>query len=123
MQLHASGENYLKAMLVLKQQKGIVRSVDLAQYMGYTLPSISHAVALLKDGGFLKKDREGFLNLTENGQRVAENMCERHQLLMEILTSLGVSIEIAEQDACQMEHVISEESFQKLKQNWELSIL
>lgn len=121
MKLHASGEDYLKAILILKNKNGLVRSVDLARYTGYTLPSISRAVTLLKEGGFLEKDPQGFLYLTEDGKRIAETIYERNQFLSKILVTLGVSKEVAEQDACQMEHDISEESFEKLKQSWSVA--
>lgn len=115
MKIHASGEDYLEAVLVLKQEKGIVRSVDLARHMGYSKPSISHAVGILRDGGFLTMDEDGFLHLTDIGLEIAKKIYERHLFFTERLIAAGVDQETAEQDACRIEHVISEESFQKLK--------
>ncbi len=115
MKLHASGEDYLEAVLMLQQKKNLVRSVDLARHMGYSKPSISHAVAILRDGGFLTMDKDGFLHLTGVGQEVAEKIYERHRILTAGLIDLGVDPEQAEQDACRIEHAISDESFQKLK--------
>ena len=115
MKIHESGEDYLKAVLVLGKQKGMVRSVDLAHYMDFSKPSISHAVTVLKDGGFLTTDGEGYLHLTKAGREIAETMYERTRFFEKLLTELGVSEETAAQDACRMEHDISEESFQKMK--------
>ncbi len=115
MQLHASGEDYLEAIYVLKKQTGEVRSVDLARYMGYTKPSISHAVSILKKGGFLNMDQEGYLHLTDSGQKVAEKIYERHCFFKNKLVMVGITPEIAEQEACQIEHIISEDTFQKIK--------
>ena len=115
MKLHASGEDYLEAVLMLQQKKGMVRSIDLARHMGYSKPSISHAVAILRDGGFLTMDVDGFLHLTDVGREVAEKIYERHCVLTTGLINLGVDPERADQDACRIEHAISDESFQKLK--------
>lgn len=116
MGLHASGEDYLEAVLILQKEKGMVRSVDLALQMGYSKPSISHAVGVLKESGFLFKDKDGFLHLTDTGQEVAEKIYERHQFFTKLLIDAGVDKVIAEQDACRIEHVISEESFQRIKE-------
>ena len=115
MKLHASGEDYLEAILVLQKKSGIVRSVDLARHMGFSKPSISHAVGVLKNGGFLTVDEDGYLHLTEDGREVAEKIYERHQFFTEQLVAVGVDRETAERDACRIEHVISEEAFEKLK--------
>ena len=115
MQLHASGEDYLEAIFVLKKQTGEVRSVDLARYMGYAKPSISHAVTILKEGGFLEMNQEGYLHLTNIGQEVAKKIYERHCFFKNQLVMVGIDPEIAEQEACQIEHIISEETFQKIK--------
>lgn len=115
MKIHASGEDYLEAVLVLKQEKGMVRSVDLARHMGFSKPSISHAVGVLRDGGFLTMDKDGFLHLTDIGREVAEKIYERHCFFRQQLITAGVDEKIAEQEACQMEHVISEDSFLRLK--------
>lgn len=116
MKIHASGEDYLEAVLVLQQEKGIVRSVDLARHMGFSKPSISHAVGVLRDGGFLTMDKDGFLHLTDIGREVAEKIYERHLFFTQQLIAAGVDRETAEQDACRIEHAISETSFEKLKE-------
>ena len=116
MKIHASGENYLEAVLILQKKQGMVRSIDLARHMGFSKPSISHAVGVLKNGGFLTVDEDGFLHLTAIGQEVAEKIYERHRFFTEQLVAAGVDLETAEQEACRMEHAISEDSFQKLKE-------
>lgn len=115
MKIYASGEDYLEAVLVLQKKKVMVRSVDLARHMGFSKPSISHAVGVLKNGGFLTVDEEGYFHLTEDGREVAEKIYERHQFFTEQLVAVGVDRETAERDACRIEHAISEEAFQKLK--------
>lgn len=117
MPLYASGEDYLEAILVLKKQTGEVRSVDLARYMGYSKPSISHAVAMLKKGGFLDTDRDGCLLLTDSGQEIAEKIYERHCFFKNQLVTAGIDPQIADKEACQMEHIISDETFQKIKKH------
>ena len=116
MKIHASGEDYLEAVLILQKKQGIVRSIDLARHMGFSKPSISHAVGVLRDGGFLAMGEDGFLHLTDIGREVAEKIYERHQFFTEQLVAAGVDRETAEQDACRIEHVISDTSFQKLKE-------
>ena len=115
MKIYASGEDYLEAVLVLQKKKGMVRSVDLARHMGFSKASISHAVGVLKNGGFLTVDEDGYFHLTEDGREVAEKIYERHQFFTEQLVAVGVDRETAERDACRIEHAISEETFQKLK--------
>ena len=115
MKIYASGEDYLEAVLVLPKKKVMVRSVDLARHMGFSKPSISHAVGVLKNGGFLTVDEDGYFHLTEDGREVAEKIYERHQFFTEQLVAVGVDRETAERDACRIEHAISEEAFQKLK--------
>ena len=114
--LHVSDEDYLEAVLVLQHEKGMVRSVDLARHMGFSKPSISHAVSVLRDGGFLTVDADGFLHLTDIGREVAEKIYERNLFFPEQLIAAGVDWETAEQDACRIEHAISETSFKKLKE-------
>ena len=116
MKLHASGEDYLEAILVLEQKKGNVRSIDLANHLGFSKPSISHAVTILRDGGFLTVDESGFLHLTDIGRESAEKIYERHCFFTKLLVDSGVDPKLAESDACKMEHVISEESFSKIKE-------
>ena len=115
MKLHASGEDYLEAILVLQRKKGMVRSVDVARHMDVSKPSVCHAVATLKDGGFLTVDGDFFLHLTDVGRETAEQIYEKHQFFTIQLIASGVDPKIAEADACRIEHVISEESFQRLK--------
>ena len=115
MKIYASGEDYLEAVLVVQKKKVMVRSVDLARHMGFSKPSISHAVGVLKNGGFLTVDEDGYFHLTEDGREVAEKIYERHQFFTEQLVAVGVDRETAERDACRLEHVISEEAFEKLK--------
>ena len=112
--LHASGEDYLEAVLVLQKEKGMVRSVDVARHMEVSKPSVCHAVNTLKDGGFLIMDDDHFLHLTDVGREVAEQTYEKHCFFTRLLIEAGVEPRIAEQDACRMEHVISPASFQKL---------
>ena len=116
MKIHASGEDYLEAVLILKRKQGMVRSIDLARHMGFSKPSISHAVGVLKNGGFLTVDEDGFLHLTAIGREVAEKIYERHLFFTEQLVAAGVDLETAEQEACRMEHAIGDTSFRKLKE-------
>ena len=115
MKLHASGEDYLEAILVLQKQNGIVRSVDVARHMDVSKPSVCHAVATLKNGGFLTMDDDFFLHLTDVGREVAEQIYEKHRFFTERLIAAGVDPKTAEADACRIEHVISDESFERLK--------
>ena len=115
MKLHASGEDYLETILVLHKKTGMVRSVDVARHMEVSKPSVCHAVATLRDGGFLTMDEDHFLHLTDIGREVAEKIYERHCFFTEQLIAAGVAPKTAEADACRMEHVISQESFLKLK--------
>ena len=113
--LYASGEDYLEAVLVLQKEKGMVRSVDVARHLEVTKPSVCHAVATLRDGGFLTMDSDYFLHLTDVGRKVAEQIYEKHRFFTERLIEAGVDPETAERDACRIEHVISDESFRRLK--------
>lgn len=113
--LYTSGEDYLEAVLILQQKKGMVRSVDVARHMEVSKPSVCHAVNTLKDGGFLMMDEDHFLHLTDVGREVAEQTYERHCFFTRLLIDAGVDPESAERDACRMEHTISESSFQQLK--------
>ena len=119
MKLHASGEDYLEAILVLQKEKGMVRSVDVARHMEVSKPSVCHAVATLQDGGFLTMDEEHFLHLTDVGRGVAEKIYERHCFFTEQLIAAGVDLETAERDACRIEHVISDETFRRLKEKYQ----
>ena len=115
MQIHESAENYLETILVLKEEKGVVRSVDIAQRMAFSKPSVSRAVGLLRGNGYITVSPDGWIELTETGLPLAQRIYERHKLMSGWLESLGVSPETASQDACRMEHGISEETFEKLK--------
>ena len=115
MKLRASGEDYLEAILILQKKRGLVRSVDVARHMEVTKPSVCHAVATLRDGGFLTMDEDRFLHLTDVGREVAEKIYERHCFFTKQLIAAGVNPKTAEADACRIEHVISQESFLKLK--------
>ena len=112
----ASGEDYLEAILVLQKKMGMVRSVDVARNLKITKPSVSHAVAILRDGGFLTMDEDHFLHLTDVGREVAEKIYERHCFFTEQLIAAGVDPKTAEADACRIEHIISDESFSRLKE-------
>ena len=115
MSLHQSGEDYLEAILVLRDKNGVVQSNDVAQQLGYSKPSVSRAVSLLKGEGYLIMERDGRLELPEAGVEVARNIYERHRFLKQWLIHLGVCAETAEDDACKIEHNISDETFQCLK--------
>lgn len=115
LKIQESAENYLEAILVLMQKNGQVRSIDVAHYTGFSKPSISRAVGLLRDNGYVSIDQNGLLGLTEAGLKIAETIYERHTLLTAFLTALGVDHEIAAEDACRIEHVLSPETFEKLK--------
>ena len=115
MKLHAAGEDYLEAILVLQKKQGMVRSVDVARYMEVSKPSVCHAVAILRDGGFLTMDEDHFLHLTDVGREVAERIYERHRFFTEQLIAAGVDPKTAEADACRIEHTISQDSFEKIR--------
>lgn len=117
MHLQESGEMYLETIYILSQTRSAVRSLDVAEYMGFSKPSISRAVGLLKKGEYLTVDEDGHLHLTESGKAVAVKIYERHTTLSEMLIRLGVDPKIASQDACKMEHVISDESFAAIKKH------
>ena len=115
MALHESAEMYLETIYELSQKHPSVRSIAVAEAMGYSKPSVSRAVGLLKQGGYLLMDKDGFLTLTESGIAIAKKIYERHTILSLMLTSLGVSKETATEDACKIEHVISDETFDAIK--------
>ena len=115
--IHASGEDYLEAVLVLQKKQGMVRSIDLARHMGFSKASISHALGVLRDGGFLTMDEDGFLHLTDIGREVAEKIYERHCFFTKHFISIGVDPETAEADACRIEHDISAETYERLKES------
>lgn len=115
MALQESGEMYLETILVLSRKSSYVRAIDVGEYMGYSKPSVSRAMGLLKTGGYILMDKDGLITLTESGEHLASQVYERHRVLTSFFTKLGVDPFLAAQDACRMEHVISAESFEKLK--------
>lgn len=115
MSVHESGEMYLEAILVLSRKNGFVRSIDVSEYLGYSKPSVSRAMGILRSGEYIVVDKDGSITLTEAGQIIAEKIFERHTVLSKLLMKLGVSEETAAADACKMEHAISDESFLAIK--------
>ncbi len=115
MSLQESGEMYLETILILSQKLSGVRSIDVCEEMGYSKPSVSRAVGILKNGGYISVDRDGFITLTDEGKYVAERTYERHKVLTSFFLAIGVSPERASVDACKIEHDISDESFNALK--------
>ena len=116
MHLQESGEMYLETIHILSQREKGVRAVDVAEYMGFSKPSVSRAVGLLKTGGYIVVDEDGYITLTDAGHEVADKIYERHTVLTDFLSSLGVNAETAAEDACKIEHDISDESFRAIKQ-------
>ena len=108
--------------MILQKQMGesAVRSVDLARHMGFSKPSISHAVGVLRDGGFLTMDKDSFLHLTVEGRKIAERIYERHRFFTQWLIEAGIDPETAEQDACRMEHTVSQESFEQIRNAYQI---
>ncbi|NLD87576.1 MAG: metal-dependent transcriptional regulator [Clostridiales bacterium] len=117
MNLAESGEMYLETIYILSKQLTNTRSIDICEYMGYSKPSVSRAVGLLKTGGYITVDEDGYINLTEEGYDVAFKIYERHTLLTKFLESLGVDRETASEDACKIEHGISDKSFEAIKKH------
>ena len=117
MSVHESGEMYLEAILVLTQKNGFVRSIDVSEYLGYSKPSVSRAVGLLRQGEYIQVDTDGSITLTESGLAIAEKIYERHTVLTDLLIRMGVSRETAAADACKLEHAISDESFRAIQRH------
>ena len=115
MVLQESGEMYLETILILSQKNPNVRSIDIVDYMGYSKPSVSRAVKLLKEGGFIKVNADGYITLTDDGKSVANKMYERHVWVSQLLVGFGVDEETAAVDACKIEHVISDKTFEAIK--------
>ena len=118
MELHESGEMYLETILVLKNRLGLVRSIDIANEMGFSKPTISVAMKKYREDGLVSMDDQGFINLTEEGRDIAEKIYERHQVISHVLMALGVSEKHAIENACKMEHDISDETFAVLKKEY-----
>lgn len=116
MTVRESGEMYLEAILVLAKKSGYVRSIDVSEYLGYSKPSVSRAMGILREGGYILMEKDGAITLTDSGKKLAETIYERHTVLSELLIRLGVDERTATDDACRIEHVISDESFQAIKQ-------
>lgn len=115
MKIQESAENYLETILMLKEEKGAVRAIDIVHHMEFSKPSVSRAMSLLREGGYITTDKDGFIDLTAAGLEIAERIYERHKLMTKWLVALGVSPKTAAEDACRIEHDISEETFEKLK--------
>ena len=119
MALLESGEMYLEAIYVLSQESSTVRGIDVGDYLGYSKPSVSRALGLLRDQGLIVRDDDGFIKLTEAGEAKASNIYERHTVLTRMLLNLGVDEETASEDACRMEHYISDTTFKAIKKHME----
>ena len=117
MRLQESGEMYLETIYILSQKSRYVRAIDVGEYMGYSKPSVSRAMGLLKQGGYVVSDDDGYLSLTASGREIAAKIYERHMVLTDLLTRLGVDEKTAAADACRIEHVISEQSFQAIRRH------
>lgn len=115
MKIQESAENYLETILMIKEEKGQVRSIDIVHHLDFSKPSISRAMSLLRTNGYIEMDKDGYIELTPAGMEIASRIYERHRLLTQWLTRLGVDPKVAQADACRMEHDISEETFQCLK--------
>ncbi len=115
--IHESGEDYLETILILHQKTGAVRSIDVVHEMEVSKPSVSRAMGILREGGFINVDDGGYITLTEAGRDVAETIYERHRVFTDWLIDIGVSPETAAEDACRLEHVISKESFERIKEH------
>lgn len=117
MALQESGEMYLETILILSKKSGFVRSTDISEYMGYSKPSVSRAMSVLRSGGYIVMDADNLISLTDSGRAVAEKIYDRHTVLSALLVKLGVSPETATADACKMEHVISDETFNAMRRH------
>lgn len=117
MALLESGEMYLESILILIKKKGTVRSIDVAEHLQYSKPSVSRAMGILKYNDYIVVDKDGIITLTESGRAIAEKIYERHTVLTAFLIAIGVDEEVASEDACKIEHIISEESFEAMKKH------
>ncbi len=119
MKIQESAENYLETILMLSSKSNAVRAIDIVNELNFSKPSVSVAMKNFRENGYINVDKDGYITLTDDGMKIAQRMYERHTLLTKILVSLGVSEDVAKTDACRIEHVISEETFEKLKQKAE----
>ena len=115
MKVLESAENYMEAILMIREEKGTVRSIDVVNHLGFSKPSVSVAMKQLETNGFIHRDRDGLIYLTDSGEEIAKMIYERHNLLTELFKSIGVNEETARQDACKIEHDLSEETFECIK--------
>ena len=118
MALHESGQMYLETIYILLQQNAKIRAIDVGTYLGYTKPSVSRAVGILKKGEYITVDSDGYISLTSTGKELAEKLYERHTVLTNMLMALGIDKETATEDACRIEHVISDKSFNVVKKHY-----
>ncbi len=117
MNIYESAENYLEAILIVRERKGLVRSIDVVNQLGFSKPSVSVAMKRLRENGYISMDEAGVITLLPAGEEIAQRIYERHRTLTEVFTALGVSPEVAAADACKVEHDLSDETFQKLKEH------
>ncbi|HNW04433.1 MAG TPA: metal-dependent transcriptional regulator [Oscillospiraceae bacterium] len=115
MKIQKASEDYLEAMLMMKEKHGFIRSIDVAEHLGVTKPSVSYSTKRLRENGYLTMDADGLITLTDTGMEIAQRIYERHKLLTEVLVSLGVDAHTALEDACRIEHDISEETFEAIR--------
>ena len=120
MKIRKSSEDYLEAMLVMRERHGYIRSIDIAAELNVTKPSVSYATKRLRENGYITMDKEGLITLTDKGLAIAENMYERHRLLTQFFMRLGIDEKVAREDACKIEHDLSEETFQAIKNHVEV---
>ena len=123
MEIHESAEDYLETILILKERSGQVRSIDIATEMNYTKPSISVAMKKLRENGYIEVDKDGFITLTASGYEIASNIYNRHKVLTDFFISLGVDQKVAAEDACKIEHDLSDETFEKIREHAEKTAL
>ena len=117
MKIQESAENYLETILMIKEERGVCRSIDIVHHMNFSKPSVSRAMSLLRENGYITMDKEGFIELTPSGAEIAATIYERHRVITAWLISMGVAPETAQADACRMEHAVSPETFEKLKEH------
>ena len=115
MKVLESAENYLEAILMIREEKGMVRAIDVVNHLGFSKPSVSVAMKHLETDDFIRRDKDGFIYLTDSGEDIAEMIFERHNLLTDIFVKIGVDPETAREDACKIEHDLSEETFEQIK--------